>query len=172
VTLRSGKNVIEMTMPPPSQMPPPGSLWKVVHEDGGLLRSSVELTSAEVLVLPGGSEVRILQTVADFGGLTRVQVEGGGATGWLTVTLRSGKNVIEMAMPLPSEMPPPNQPFLMPPQQFGVPPQQQQFAPVMSQTNQSGGAAPPLQLDAHEGQVLVNVPIYGGGGTVMTECVP
>jgi hypothetical protein len=43
---------------------------------------------------------------------------------------------------------------------WGAPPQQ----PM-------GGAAPPPQLDEHEGQVLVNVPVYGGGGTVMTECV-
>ncbi|GMI28678.1 hypothetical protein TeGR_g262 [Tetraparma gracilis] len=41
---------------------------------------------------------------------------------------------------------------------WGAPPQQ----PM-------GGAAPPPQLDEHEGQVLVNVPVYGGGGTVMTE---
>jgi hypothetical protein len=80
-----------------------GGKWKVIHADGGMLRSGAALASATVRVLPTGTEVRELeQEVVEARGHkhTRVRIEGGGAAGWLTKTLPSGIDVIEK---LPSE---------------------------------------------------------------------
>jgi hypothetical protein len=76
-----------------------GSRWKVVHPDGGKLRELAALRSPAGQALPTGMEVRVLERELvndpNAGTVTRVRVEGGGATGWLTCTLPSGKKVIE-----------------------------------------------------------------------------
>jgi hypothetical protein len=82
-----------------------GSRWKVVHPDGGKLRELAALLSPEVQTLNTGTEVRVLEReLVTFGTtnksytVTCVRVKSykrGGATGWLTCTLPSGKKVIE-----------------------------------------------------------------------------
>jgi hypothetical protein len=75
-----------------------GSRWKVVHPNGGKLRELAALLSPEVQTLNTGTEVRVLErelVVGSAGTVTRLRVEGGGATGWLTCTLLSGTKVLE-----------------------------------------------------------------------------